>query len=176
MSDIELAFDVMEPDLIDGLLDRWSSARPDLGVRELGVTGRLSRLGQHMADRDDAVFGRFGVSRGEVGLLSALRVSGPRHRLSPTQLGRGLMLSSAGVTSRLDRLERRGLVARLPDPGDRRGIIVELTEEGRSLVDDAVAAKTQSDRQLLARLDAADVEALTVLLRKLLSVVEPPGG
>jgi len=161
---------------MDGLLARWSAARPDLAITELGVTGRLSRLGQHMADRDDAVFGRFGVARGEVGLLSALRVAGPAHRLSPTQLGRGLMLSSAGVTSRLDRLERRGLVARLPDPADRRGIIVELTPEGLELVDDAVAAKTQADRQLLGRLDAADVAALEDLLRKLLSVVEPPGS
>src|SRR3954451_9504275 len=152
----------MEPDLMDGACLRWPALRPDLRIAELWVTGRLSRLGQHLADRDDAVFRRFGVSRGEFGLLSALRVSGPAHRLSPTQLGRGLMLSSAGVTSRLDRLERRGLVARLPDPADRRGIIVELTEEGLKLVDDAVMAKTLADRQLLARLNAADVEALTV--------------
>jgi DNA-binding MarR family transcriptional regulator len=166
----------MEPDLIDGLLARWAALRPDLSITELGVTGRLSRLGQHMADRDDAVFGRFGVSRGEVGLLSALRVSGPAHQLSPTQLGRGLMLSSAGVTSRLDRLERRGLVARLPDPADRRGIIVELTDAGLALVDEAVAAKTQADRQLLARMDPADVESLERLLRTLLSALEPPGS
>src|SRR3954466_11844850 len=165
-----------QPDLMDQLLARWSDARPDLGVAELAVTGRLSRLGQHMADRDDATFGRFGLNRGEVGALSALRVAGPQHRLSPTQLRRGLMLSSAGVTSRLDRLEKRGLVARLPDPADRRGIIVELTDEGLRLVDDAVAAKTHADRQLLARLDATDVEALQGLLRKLLSVLEPPGS
>src|SRR3954464_6089126 len=166
----------MEPDLMDGLLSRWAAARPDLSINELGVTGRLSRLGQHLADRDDAVFGRFEVARGEVGLLSALRVAGPAHRLSPTQLGRGLMLSSAGVTSRLDRLERRGLIARLPDPADRRGIIVELTAEGLALVDAAVVAKTESDRQLLGRLDPAEAEALQRLLKKLLLIMEPPGG
>jgi DNA-binding MarR family transcriptional regulator len=166
----------MARDLTDDLLDRWGRARPDIAIAELRVTGRLSRLGQHMADRDDAVFGRFGVARGEVGLLSALRVTGPPHRLSPTQLGRGLMLSSAGVTSRLDRLERRGLLARLPDPADRRGVIVELTDAGLSLVDDAVAAKTQADRQLLGRLEPRDVDALEGLLRKLLSALEPPGG
>jgi DNA-binding MarR family transcriptional regulator len=86
------------------------------------------------------------------------------------------MLSSAGVTSRLDRLERRGLLARLPDPADRRGIIVELTDAGLALVDEAVVAKTQADRQLLARLDPADVDGLEGLLRKLLFVLEPPGG
>ena len=166
----------MARDQTDRLLERWAQARPDLAVAELQVTGRLSRLGRLMADREEAVFERFGVNRGEVGVLSALRVSGPPHRLSPTRLGRGLLLSSAGITSRLDRLERRGLVARLPDPDDRRGVIVELTDRGLALVDDAVAAKGESDRQLLGRLEAKDVRALEDLLRKLLGVLEPPEG
>jgi DNA-binding MarR family transcriptional regulator len=83
------------------------------------------------------------------------------------------MLSSAGVTSRIDRLERRGLVRRLPDPDDRRGVIVELTDEGVKLVDEAVAAVADSDRQLLERLDADEVAALQELLRKLLGALEP---
>ena len=103
--------------------------------------------------------------------MDALPV-GPPHRLSPTRLGRGLMLSSAGVTSRIDRLERRGLVRRLPDPDDRRGVIVELTEEGARL-DEAVAAVAESDRQLLERLDPDEVDQLQGLLRKLLTSLEP---
>jgi DNA-binding MarR family transcriptional regulator len=166
----------MARDLTDVLLERWAAARPGLAASELAVTGRLSRLGQHLADRDEAVFERFGLGRGEVGLLSALRVAGAPYRLSPTRLGRGLMLSSAGVTSRIDRLERRGLVARLPDPSDRRGVIVELTERGLELVDQAVEAKGESDRQLLARLDADDRDALEGLLRRLLLIMEPPAG
>jgi DNA-binding MarR family transcriptional regulator len=83
------------------------------------------------------------------------------------------MLSSAGVTSRIDRLERRGLVRRLPDPDDRRGVIVELTDEGARLVDEAVAAVAESDRQLLARLDADEIAQLQALLKKLLASLEP---
>jgi DNA-binding MarR family transcriptional regulator len=164
----------MERDLTDRLIDRWTEARPDLGVGDLQVTARLARLGRHIADRQEEVFGRFGLNRGEVGVLSALRVSGPAHRLSPTRLGRGLMLSSAGVTSRLDRLERRGLVARLPDPDDRRGVIVELTDQGLQLVDQAVAANTASDRQLLSRLDPEELATLEALLRKMLAGLEVP--
>jgi DNA-binding MarR family transcriptional regulator len=164
----------MEKDLTDRLLERWAQARPGLAVAELGVTGRLSRMGQHLADRDDATFERFGLGRGEVGMLSALRVAGPPHRLSPTRLGRGLMLSSAGVTSRIDRLERRGLVTREPDPDDRRGVIVELTERGLELVDEAVEAKGESDRQLLAGLDATDRKELERLLRRFLLLLEGP--
>jgi len=163
----------MTDDQIDEVLGRWRSSRPSIDTEPLEVTGRLSRIGPLLGRRQEAVFSRFGVNRGEVGALSALRVSGPPHRLSPTRLGRGLMLSSAGVTSRIDRLERRGLVRRLPDPDDRRGVIVELTDEGARLVDEAVAAVAESDRQLLARLDADEIAQLQALLKKLLASLEP---
>lgn len=164
----------MERDLTDRVIERWIDVRPDLGMGDLQVTARLARLGRHIAVRQEEVFGRFGLNRGEVGVLGALRVVGPPHRLSPTRLGRGLMLSSAGVTSRLDRLERRGLVARLPDPDDRRGVIVELTDQGLQLVDEAVTANTASDRQFLSRLDPEETATLEALLRKVLSGLEIP--
>jgi len=164
----------MAHDLTDRVLGGWREARPDLEVEPLQVTARLSRIGPLLARRQEAVFGLFGLSRGEVGALSALRVAGPPHRLSPTRLGKGLMLSSAGVTSRIDRLERRGLVRRLADPDDRRGVIVELTENGLQVVDEAVAALMVSDRELLGRLDPQDVAQLEVLLRKLLAGLELP--
>jgi DNA-binding MarR family transcriptional regulator len=84
------------------------------------------------------------------------------------------MLSSAGVTSRIDRLERRGFVRRLADPDDRRGVIIELTDEGRDVVDAAVAALTVSDRQLMERFDPEEIATLEVLLRKLLAGLELP--
>ena len=163
-----------DEDTTDRVLSGWEETRPDLGVRALQVTARLSRIGPHLARRQEDVFSRFGLSRGEVGALSALRISGPPYRLSPTRLAKGLMLSSAGVTSRIDRLERRGLVRRLDDPDDRRGVIIELTDEGRAVVDEAVAALATSDRQLLERLDPAEVEQLEGLLRKVLALLELP--
>jgi DNA-binding MarR family transcriptional regulator len=138
------------------------------------VTGRLSRIGPLLARRQETVFSRFGLNRGEVGVLSALRIAGPPHRLSPTRLGRGLMLSSAGMTSRIDRLERRGLVRRLPDPDDRRGVMVELTVQGLEIVDAAVAALAISDRELLERFEPQELALLEGLLRKLLGGLELP--
>ena len=84
------------------------------------------------------------------------------------------MLSSAGVTSRIDRLERRAFVRRLPDPDDRRGVIIELTDQGLEVVDAAVAALTISDRQLLERLDPQEIAAFGDLLRKFLAGLELP--
>ena len=163
----------MTDDQIDEVLGSWRTTSPSIDTGPLEVTGRLSRIGPLLGRRQEAVFSRFGVNRGEVGALSALRVAGPPHRLSPTRLGRGLMLSSAGVTSRIDRLERRGLVRRLPDPDDRRGVIVELTDEGAKLVDEAVIAVAESDRQLLARLEPDEITQLQGLLKKLLAGLEP---
>jgi DNA-binding MarR family transcriptional regulator len=84
------------------------------------------------------------------------------------------MLSSAGITSRIDRLERRGLVRRLADPDDRRGVIIELTDQGLEVVDAAVAANSVSDRQLLERLEPQELAQLEVLLRKLMAGLELP--
>ena len=161
-------------DTTDRLLTGWDDARPDLAVGALQVTARLSRIGPHLARRQEEVFSRFGLNRGEVGALSALRIAPPPHRLSPTRLAKGLMLSSAGVTSRIDRLEHRGFVRRLPDPDDRRGVIIELTAEGREIVDAAVAANAVSDHQLLARLEPDELTTLEGLLRKLLAGLELP--
>lgn len=164
----------MADDHTDRLLTGWDEARPDLEVGALQVTARLSRIGPHLARRQEAVFSRFGLGRGEVGVLSALRISGPPHRLSPTRLAKGLMLSSAGVTSRIDRLERRGFVRRLADPNDRRGVLIELTDTGLEVVDAAVAANSASDRQLLERFSPEEIAQLEALLRKLLGGLELP--
>jgi DNA-binding MarR family transcriptional regulator len=164
----------MAKDLIDRTVGGWQDARPDIDTTALRVTGRLARIGGHLARRQEAVFERFGLNRGEAGALSALRLSGPAHQLSPTRLGKGLMLSSAGITSRIDRLERRGLVRRLPDPDDRRGVIIELTELGVQTIDEAVQAVSVSDGELVERLDADEARAFEELLRKLLSGLELP--
>jgi len=164
----------MADDTTDRLLAGWDESRPDLDVGTLQVTARLSRIGTHLARRQEDVFSRFGLGRGEVGLLGSLRIAGPPHQLSPTRLAKGLMLSSAGVTSRIDRLERRGYVRRLADPNDRRGVVVELTDEGLEVVDSAVAANTVSDRQLLERLDPDEIVALEGILRKLQGGLELP--
>jgi DNA-binding MarR family transcriptional regulator len=128
-----------------------------------------------VARHQEKVFERFGLNRGEVGVLSALRIAGPRNRLSPTKLFKGLMLSSAGITSRLDRLEERGLVKRTRDAEDRRGVLVELTDEGARIVDEAVTANTAGERELIAGLSSEEIDTLTALLKKLVASLEPSG-
>lgn len=140
------------------------------------VTARISRVGLHIARRQEESFDRFGLNRGEVGVLSALRFARPRQQLSPTRLFKGLMLSSAGITSRLDRLEQRGYVKRKPDPADRRGVLVELTAAGRDVLDRAVDANSGREKALLKTLTKQEQRMLAALLKKLLSGLEPVTG
>jgi DNA-binding MarR family transcriptional regulator len=163
-------------DWTDSVLELLAGVQPDLDVGAYQVTARISRIGQHVARHQEAVFARFGLNRGDVGVLSALRIAGPPHRLSPTQLFKGLMMSSAGITSRLDRLEKRAFVRRARDPNDRRGVLVELTDDGQATLDEAVKANTRAEQDLVAALESSELGALAGLLKKLLSGLEPPGG
>ena len=122
-----------------------------------------------LARREEKLFAQQGLSRGEVGVLVALRSAGPPHRLSPTALVNGLMISSAGVTGRLDRLERARLIRRLRDPDDRRGVIVELTAKGGRAIDQAVLAYAQSQPEWTDRLSFKEAATLERLLSKLLA-------
>src|SRR5207245_9923778 len=101
----------------------------------------------HIARAQEESFGRFGLNRGEVGVLAALRFAGPKQQLSPTSLFKGLMLSSAGITSRLDRLESRGYVKRTRHPHDRTGVPVEPTNAGRKADEEVVSADTAPARE-----------------------------
>ena len=160
-----------KPDWAEELLQSWANIQPEFDVRAYQVTSRIARLALHIARHQEDVFGRFGLNRGDVGVLSALRIA-ENNRLSPTQLFKGLMLSSAGITSRLDRLQERGLVRRERHPNDRRGVLVQLTDEGRSTLDQAVRANTASERELVQGLDGGEARELTELLKKMLAALE----
>ncbi len=164
-----------DKDWTDALLDRLAATRSRKEIEAYQVTARISRAALHIARHQDEVFGRFGLNRGEVGVLGALLLAGSGQRLSPTQLFKGLMLSSAGITSRLDRLERRGYVKRTRHPRDRRGVLVELTDAGRKVLEQAVTADAGGEQELLTSLTKTDQRAIAALLKKLLAGLEPPG-
>ena len=165
--------DMADKDWTDALLDRLAATRSRKEIEAYQVTARISRIALHIARHQEEVFGRFGLNRGEVGVLGALLLAGSGQQLSPTKLFKGLMLSSAGITSRLDRLERRGYVKRTRHPSDRRGVLVSLTDAGRKVLEQAVTADAAGEQELLSALTTEDRRALAVQLKKLLAGLEP---
>ena len=154
-------------DEVDRIVEAWRRERPDLDVGPLEVLSRLARLARHL-DRDRAAaFARHGLELWEFDVLAALRRAGPPYQLSPTQLTGQTLVTSGTMTNRVDRLLERGLVRRLPDPADGRGVIVRLTAEGRTVVDLALADLLERERTLLAGLSATRQRELAHLLRQL---------
>ncbi|MCQ0022750.1 MarR family transcriptional regulator [Streptomyces somaliensis DSM 40738] len=161
---------ISAPDPVDAITAQWAVERPDLDTVPMAVFGRVYRLAQAMAERMDRAYGAFGISRGEFDVLATLRRSGEPYTLSPRQLSATLMLTTGGMTGRLDKLERAGLLARSPDPHDRRALRVTLSERGLEIVEEAVVAGLAVQREALeAALDEREAEQLAGLLRKLLN-------
>ena len=156
-------------DEIDLIVDQWQAERPDLDVSATHVLQRIARLYLLQSSSFAGVFTRFGLTFGEYEVLATLRRSGPPYHLNPTRLFSSIVLSSGAMTNRVDRLEAAGLVERLPDPDDRRGRLVALTERGRAVVDEAVVAHIRNEERLLSGMDPADRERLAGLLRRLLT-------
>ncbi len=165
--------DAVNPvDAVDAIIGQWAQVRPDLRTDAMAVFGRIYRIARSVGDRMEQAYARFGIGRGEFDVLATLRRSGEPHTLSPRELTAALMLTSGGMTGRLDKLERAGLVTRSPDPHDRRGLRVTLTPAGLDLIDEAVGAGLTVQRQALRALAPQEVAELNRLLRVLLISAE----
>ncbi|SEP85144.1 transcriptional regulator, MarR family [Faunimonas pinastri] len=134
------------------------------------LLGRLAEAALVIArDRLNPAFAEFGLQPGEFDVLATLRRSGAPHALTPTDLYEAAMISSGSMTNRIDRLEKAALVTRQPNPGDKRGTLVALTDEGLTLIDRAVEAHVANQQAIVRGLDKEDRDQLSILLGKLLA-------
>ena len=157
-------------DRADVALEQWARERPDLPALPMAVIGRLSEAAERvMRDHLDPLFAGAGLQPGEFDVISTLRRSGAPYMLSPTRLYESMMISSGGMTNRLDRLERAGLIERRPDPDDRRGKLIALTAAGRRVIDETITRHVANEERLLSVLTTAEQEKLNALLRKLIA-------
>jgi DNA-binding MarR family transcriptional regulator len=161
-------------DHVDRVVREWQEVRPDLDLSAVEVVARIERAGRLLEREVASTLSRYGLTRGGFAVLSALRRQGDTHRLRPGDLLRGLLSTSGAMTNRIDQLETDGLVRRVPDPDDRRGVLVELTPRGLDLVDRAAAAHLENEEYLLRSLSAQERRRLAAGLRRLLLELEDP--
>lgn len=148
------------PDRVASIQREWARERPDVDVSPQGIIGRLHRLSAWLTDELAVVFRDYGISAGEFDVLAALRRAGEPFERTPTELAERTMITSGGLTKRVDRLEDAGLVQRRPSELDGRGRVVALTEAGRALIDEAFTAHMANEHRLVAMLDETDRRAL----------------
>lgn len=158
----------MTEDHIDRLLARLDESGAQLDLEVEGIVDRVSSINKrvHAALKETLV--DYGITPEDWGVLTSLSLRKEGRLSSPGALARDLELSSGAVTSRLDRLETLGFVRRLPDPGDRRGVLVELTPEGRAAWESAIEVQGRKEAFFASALTKEEQHELNALLRKLL--------
>ncbi|OCP03435.1 MULTISPECIES: MarR family transcriptional regulator [unclassified Ensifer] len=159
-------------DHVDRLRAQWDRELPDLDTEPMTILGRAYRLSNLVRPSIEETFAAFGLDRGEFDVISTLRRSGPPYRLTPTDLYTLLMISSGGLTHRLDRLQKAGLIVRERSPSDGRSSVVGLTQKGVALAETAFRADMASEARYLEGLGREERVALAALLKKLLVSLE----
>ena len=150
-------------------VEQWNRERPDLDASSMLLLGRLGEAALVIArERLNPLFADFGLQPGEFDVLATLRRSGAPYALTPTALYDATMMSSGGMTNRIDRLQQAGWVERRPNPEDGRGTLVALTKAGFALIDKAVSAHVENQRAVLSVLTDAEQHQLAKLLAKLI--------
>lgn len=155
-------------DEVDRIVAAWRRERPDLDTAPMQVLSRVSRLARHLDWARRAAFAEHGLEVWEFDVLAALRRAGEPYQLTPGGLVQQTMVTSGTMTNRVDRLATKGLVERQRSDADRRGVHVRLTDDGRRVVDAALADLIAHEHSLLAGLDQHARDDLTDLLRTLL--------
>ncbi|MFP3883686.1 MAG: MarR family winged helix-turn-helix transcriptional regulator [Actinomycetota bacterium] len=153
-------------DRFDHILDRWKTSKPDVDFSPLEVGNRVLRAAHLIQTRLDGIAGAYGLShRGDLETLTELDLVGP---LTPSELAEDLLLTTGGMTVRLNRLEKAGLIERQPNPKDGRGVLVHLTKVGKEVANDALTTLLQAHSAMVGTLKKSDQGNLARLLRSLL--------
>lgn len=160
----------MEEDIIDRITRDLTDIGVEADTDGLAVTGRILRLAQNIQGARDRLLGEFGLSVADFDVLATLRRRAEPTGLKTKHLQTALMITSGGMTKRLDRLESAGFIQRHPDPQDRRGVLITLTTEGRRTIDKALPFLLNEEAKAIAEAigNARDRERLAGLLRHLL--------
>lgn len=163
----------MHEDRVARIQAEWARERPEIDVTPQGVIGRLHRVGALLMAELDTVFAEHGLADGEFDVLATLRRAGEPYERTAGELADSVMVTTGGLTKRVDRLERAGLVSRRRAEHDGRSRVIALTPQGRALIDEAFTAHMANERRLLDAIGADDAAQLERLLTAWLRRLEP---
>ncbi|MFT6659589.1 MarR family winged helix-turn-helix transcriptional regulator [Maritalea sp.] len=150
--------------------DQWRKEWPEINDLPMLTLGRLAELSARILQEElEPFFAQHGLHAGEFDVLATLRRSAKPYALTPTQLYEATMVSSGGMTNRIDRLEKAGLVERRKNPNDRRGVMVALTDEGFKKITHVIPLHIKNEERILSKMTIGEIEQLNVLTGKLLA-------
>lgn len=156
-------------DWVGNIIGEWRERRPDLDYSPFEVVSRVLRAAHHLQAKTDGVAAAYGLSHtGDLDVLTNLDLAGPPHERTPSQLAEAQLVTTGGMTVRLNRLQRAGLIERRPNPRDGRGVLVRLTPLGKEIASDALPRVMEIQASGIQGLDDPQRSHLAGLLRELL--------
>ncbi|MHA7220403.1 MarR family winged helix-turn-helix transcriptional regulator [Arthrobacter sp. MDT1-48-3] len=168
----DVAYDAVG-DAVDAARRDWARTWPALDVSPADVLARIERLGHSIEEAQNNALqrrgGRLLANRGDFDVLRTLRRAGHPYSLTPSEINAANLVSSAGLSGRLKRLEQEGWVEREVSTTDRRSTLVRLTEEGRRELDEWLPHHFMFEKSLLESLSDDEQRQLASILRKLLA-------
>ncbi|MGJ3191566.1 MULTISPECIES: MarR family winged helix-turn-helix transcriptional regulator [Paenarthrobacter] len=159
-------------DAVDSILEDWARERPELDAGTIGVFGRLARIIIKQRVIENSVFEKYGLTLASFDVLANLRRSGEPHRKTAGELASSSMLTTGGITFRLDRMEEQNLIERVRTRTDRRVVYAQLTSHGKEVIDSIFAEHLATQRQMLEGLSSKEVNQLSTLLRKVSASID----
>ncbi len=151
---------------LDKIVHQWRRERPDLAADCMAVCGAIWQAGRRLTAGLQKNLDKYGLDFAGMDVLLTLRRNGKDNAMSPKDMAADMMMSGSAMTARLDKLEKRGLIARHPDPADRRGLRIALTDEGFALADDLVVGHVAAEEHMLSKLSRNERDQLRLLLSK----------
>jgi DNA-binding MarR family transcriptional regulator len=168
---------VPKKDHVDRFLEEIEGELPPgLDIEVEGIVDRIGGINRRVQRELDRTLADHGLSHTDWRILSSLRWAGPPYRRSAGALAKIADLSSGAMTNRLDQLENAGLVRRVADPDDRRGVLVEPTDKGRGLWEAAIGVQARKEALLAEALNERERRQLNTLLRRVMLAFEEHEG
>ncbi|MEU4745467.1 MarR family transcriptional regulator [Actinosynnema sp. NPDC023658] len=159
-------------DAVDLVMAQWSVQRPDVDTSPMAVLARVTRLARLLERELRDFVGRFDLEPGEFDVLTTLRRAGSPHGMTAGAFLSASLVTAGAITNRIDRMEAKGLVERVPDAADRRVVRIKLTDRGRVVVDGMLAEHMRHYARLLEPLDEDTQVVVADALRALLERCE----
>jgi DNA-binding MarR family transcriptional regulator len=160
-------------DRVGAGMDRWRREFPDIDCSGKAVVGRLLHLNEVMLKEVNRVLGKRRLKYPAYAVMATLRVERAPYRMTPKRLLETLILTSGGLSNILRRLEKARYVRRLADENDGRGVVVELTEHGRRVVEPAMRDHAETERRLVAMLSREEQQAASRALGLMMAAHHP---
>jgi DNA-binding MarR family transcriptional regulator len=157
---------------VDAIFSQWQAERPDVDTSPVHVYGLIGRIQMQCTAFIEETLEPFGLTRGTFDVLTALRRAGSPYCLSPKQIAQSLLLSGAGLTGRLNKLESQNFLTRLPEPNDRRTLRVQLTVSGEVIIHEAIPRVFEAQRGRLLPLGPESQKRLVQELTRFAGAIE----